>query len=485
MHKQISVITFLACSGGALASDHRQPIALDVNPHWFEPFEERGRALHVAMPIPYAVSFEDIAHRHVRDGQTVFLLTLESEGAIFMSAKFSRFILPDGVSVTLSARDDVYVAGPFTSENMTSTGRFGTPMIPGDRITIEIQVPRGVEMPEIVFESVSHGYKDVLGMGRFFDDYAQAGGATGIERGGEFSCQRDIVCEEGQPYIHLKDAVAEGYDGAYVCSGQLVNNTRNDGRYLYLTAAHCGWWQDPSTMAYYWDYANETCDGNDFPAFTYSLGSTNLYHSTNPDYDINLLELDGTNLEGAFDIYYAGWNRGSTPPTSTFSISHPDDKPMQIAIDNDPAIDCNQGPCPGGWGGEYWRITDYEVGMPEGGSSGSALFDQNQLVVGVLTGGVGTNCFDFGWDEYYKLSNEWAQLQPFLDPDNTGALTMPGWDGSTNPCPPDLNNDGELNFFDVSALLVGYQQGADYNGDGATNYFDISAFYQDFIYGCP
>lgn len=485
MSIRLSLIAVFVSSGCIFAADLPQAIALDVNPHWFEPIEERGRALHVAMPMPYEQGFSEIAQRHEDADQSVYIITLDSPDAIFMSAKFSRFIIPDRVSVTLSARDDVYVAGPFTSENNTSTGRFGTPMIPGDRMTIEIQVPHGVEEPEIVFESVSHGYKDVLGMGRFFNDDPQGTDASSIETGGGFSCQRDIVCDEGQPYLHLKDAVAEGYDGAYVCSGQLVNNTRNDGRYLYLTAAHCGWWQDPSTMAYYWDYANETCGGGDYPSFTYSLGSTNLYHSSNPDYDINLLELDGANLESAYDIYFAGWNRGLQTPSSTFSISHPDDKPMQIAIDTDPAIDCAQGGCPGGWGGEYWRITDYEVGMPEGGSSGSALFDQDQLVVGVLTGGVGTNCFDFGWDEYYKLSNEWAQLQPFLDPDNNGALTMPGWDGSSNPCSPDLNDDGELNFFDVSDFLAAYLAGADYNSDESTNFFDVSQFLADFNAGCP
>ncbi|MEZ6162895.1 MAG: hypothetical protein R3B67_00470 [Phycisphaerales bacterium] len=485
MLNQVCLLAIMSCNGGVVAFDMPHPITLDVNPHWFEPVEEPGRARHVAMPIPYEATLNDVAHRLDGEGKTVYLLTLESEDAIFMSAKFSRFVLSEGVTVTLSARDDVYIVGPFTSDNNTSTGRFGTPIIPGDRMTIEVQVPHGVAVPEIVFESVSHGYKDVLGMRRFFGDDAQVGDASGLERGGGFSCQRDIVCDEGLPYIHLKDAVAEGYDGTYICSGQLVNNTRNDGRYLYLTAAHCGWWQDPSTMAYYWDYANETCGGNDYPSFTFSLGSTNLYHSANPDYDINLLELDGTNLEVAFDIYYAGWNRGVEAPTSTFSVSHPDDKPMQIVIDSDPTTDCSMGPCPGGWGDEYWRITDYEVGMTEGGSSGSALFDQNQLVVGVLTGGVGTNCFNFGWDEYYKLSNEWAQLQPFLDPDNTGALRMPGWDGSTNPCPPDQNGDGELNFFDVSAFLVGYQAGEDYNNDGATNFFDVSAFLTEFNTGCP
>ena len=52
-------------------------------------------------------------------------------------------------------------------------------------------------------------------------------------------------------------------------------------------------------------------------------------------------------------------------------------------------------------------------------------------------------------------------------------------------CPADLNNDGSLNFFDVSLFIQDYNAGGDYNGDGATNFFDVSQFIQDYNAGCP
>jgi len=52
-------------------------------------------------------------------------------------------------------------------------------------------------------------------------------------------------------------------------------------------------------------------------------------------------------------------------------------------------------------------------------------------------------------------------------------------------CPADLNGDGLLNFFDVSAFITAFSGGADYNGDGSTNFFDVSAFITDFNAGCP
>ncbi len=54
-----------------------------------------------------------------------------------------------------------------------------------------------------------------------------------------------------------------------------------------------------------------------------------------------------------------------------------------------------------------------------------------------------------------------------------------------NDCLPDLNDDGSLDFFDVSVFLADFAAGGDYNGDGETNFFDISFFLSDFNAGCP
>ena len=55
-------------------------------------------------------------------------------------------------------------------------------------------------------------------------------------------------------------------------------------------------------------------------------------------------------------------------------------------------------------------------------------------------------------------------------------------------CPADLNGDGALDFFDVSAFLVAYNAQdpvADFNDDGMFNFFDVSAFLTAFNAGCP
>ena len=55
-------------------------------------------------------------------------------------------------------------------------------------------------------------------------------------------------------------------------------------------------------------------------------------------------------------------------------------------------------------------------------------------------------------------------------------------------CPADLNGDGNLDFFDISAFLNAFANQdpiADFNGDGNFDFFDVSAFLNAFSAGCP
>ncbi|MEX0877137.1 MAG: VCBS repeat-containing protein [Phycisphaerales bacterium] len=54
--------------------------------------------------------------------------------------------------------------------------------------------------------------------------------------------------------------------------------------------------------------------------------------------------------------------------------------------------------------------------------------------------------------------------------------------GTPLACAADLNGDGAVNFFDISAFL---QDRPDWNGDGVFNFFDVSDYLQAFLAGCP
>ncbi len=73
-----------------------------------------------------------------------------------------------------------------------------------------------------------------------------------------------------------------------------------------------------------------------------------------------------------------------------------------------------------------------------------------------------------------------------------GSFTLTGgfWAGidPADSCPADLTNDGQLDFFDVSAFLDAFgaqEPAADFTGDGLFDFFDVSDFLDAFGAGCP
>lgn len=69
-----------------------------------------------------------------------------------------------------------------------------------------------------------------------------------------------------------------------------------------------------------------------------------------------------------------------------------------------------------------------------------------------------------------------------------GIWAGPGTTDCVSSCPADLNGDGNLNFFDVSAFLGAFTKGdslADFDGNGLFDFFDVSAFLAAYTGGCP
>lgn len=56
------------------------------------------------------------------------------------------------------------------------------------------------------------------------------------------------------------------------------------------------------------------------------------------------------------------------------------------------------------------------------------------------------------------------------------------------PCPPDLNLDKQLNFYDISLfieLFLAQRPLVDFNRDGSHNFFDVSRMIESYLHGCP
>jgi hypothetical protein len=108
------------------------------------------------------------------------------------------------------------------------------------------------------------------------------------------------------------------------------------------------------------------------------------------------------------------------------SMHHPGGGPKKISIDNNGAFATSAnfqgiGTVP------VWNAT-FNQGDTEGGSSGGPLFNQDGRIVGALTGGPAGACTLVGL--YGRLPVFWnnASLGQWLDPNNSGAITIPGFD---------------------------------------------------------
>jgi len=131
-------------------------------------------------------------------------------------------------------------------------------------------------------------------------------------------------------------------------------------------------------------------------------------------------------------------------------------------------IDPNQTELPAGWigfgGGED---ANGDPVLPAGATFADILSNVDEVSFSTFVPG-----------EFY--------LQVFFD-FSIDNFTITRTDPATG-CLADLNGDGTLDFFDISAFLTAFSSGdiaADFTGDGVFDFFDISAFLTEFSAGCP
>ena len=265
-------------------------------------------------------------------------------------------------------------------------------------------------------------------------------------------CQVDIACPEGLPYKNIGASVfrlAAFVDGfIFYGSGVLINNTAEDQRPLLLTAEHNGldfFYTRFATQAeldhwiFEFDVDRDKCNNFSFiRGIKRYFGATLLARSSDgggqTGTDFALLELNDNRFAGD-EHAFAGWSRDTTAPQNGVTVHHPRGGVKKISFFNSPAQPgtFSAQPTPMHWE-VSWTATANGHGVTETGSSGSPLFDQNNAVVGTLTGG-SSSCTQLFENDYYAMfSLQWdqtgpdstEQLAPWLDPLQTGQLTLSG-----------------------------------------------------------
>lgn len=355
------------------------------------------------------------------NGDRVWRLGLIAEGAVSLNFVFDQYHLPKGGKVFVYDTDKKQLLGSFTSENASKENALGVGFVFSDRMIISYHEPAEVAgQGYLHINNITHGYRNA-----FVD-------IEGLEKSGfgnSGTCNVNVNCPEGLPYgIQKRSVGLIVVNGNSKCSGALINTTAQDERPYFLTARHCLGAVD--TWVFYFNHETPDCAGLGVAPENYSVSGSTLL-SKNNESDFALLELS-TNVPDSFNVCYSGWDAtdNANTVTSAYSIHHPRGDVKKISIENDAPYKTSLG----GFANQVWFINQWEVGVTEGGSSGSPLFNQSGLIIGQLAGGtslclgsVGNGGFDF----YGRLGVSWnfgstpaTRLMDWLDPVNSGEMIV-------------------------------------------------------------
>ncbi len=370
-------------------------------------------------------------------GDKIWRIRIHSPRALALIPYFDAFYLPEGARLHFYNEEKNDIQGAFTSLNNNEAGTFASWYVHGETMIIEYYEPLEVAGQGVLnLEGVSHAY-------RFVQPFIP------VEERGSDPCQVNVNCSEGANWIAQRDAVmriivrvgsATGY-----CTGAVVNNTNRDCKPYVLTALHCGV-NSSGTLAsasnfnqwvFRFNYQRSACSSGSSGVSQTVTGAQVRAHSNDGGgdrgSDFLLVELNNA-IPSGYNPYYAGWDANTTASSSGVSIHHPSGDIKKISTYNAALVSTTWG----GPSGTHWRVrwiaTANGHGVTEGGSSGSPIFNASKLICGTLTGGSSYCSATSSPDLYGKMSYHWTsngsvaahQLKPWLDPANTGQLTLSG-----------------------------------------------------------
>ena len=406
-------------------------------------------------------------------GQDIWQVNIKSEGAASLNVVFSQFKLPKGGKVFIYNHDMSHIIGAFTHENNKKSGMLPTLPIKGDFITVEYQAPiHSNETLKLCIGSINHDY---LGVFEKVGDFGDAA-----------SCEKNVSCYENDYFdISQRSVVKLIINGTELMTGTLVNNTRKDGTPYIITAAH-GYREhnmNAASTLFVFNYKVPHCFTQIEGSREQSIaGGEMLCYSPNTDdngLDFALIKLSAT-PPAAYRPVYAGWSHSADTPSAVHCIHHPlgdvkkisfDDDALSIAsLTTDDAKYRSNG---------HWKVSTWEEGITEGGSSGAGIFNSKNQFLGGLSGGAASCSYPRN-DYFYRMDLAWnaatdgdSTLSQYLDSKQTGV------DEITYYIPEKVSSIQQLTHIN-SESEVSAVRGDSFGNIAGNNHLGITRFVEKF-----
>src|SRR5258706_1613693 len=350
-------------------------------------------------------------------GGRLWLLGIRSAGALSINLAFKNFDLPAGAKMFVYSPDGSDVLGAFTRANNQQDGEFATELVISESVIIEYYEPQEVShVGTFELFRVTHAYRGVA------DYVSRAFGNAG-------SCQVNVACPSGVPWANeIKSVCMLVSGGNGFCSASLVNNVRQDGTPYVLTANHCGS-SGFGTWVFRFNWQSATCSNPASSPCSNSISGA-IQVAANPASDFSLVRINSV-PPANFNVYYSGWSNVNTTVPSVVGIHHPSADIKKISFAPNPTVSTQ-------WNGaDTWQVGPWTIGTTEPGSSGSPIYDPNHHIIGQLFGGSSACGLPASQqiDFYGKFATSWnngsmpsLRLRDWLDPDNTCATVLDGYD---------------------------------------------------------
>ncbi len=409
---------------------------------------------------------------HLPNGDRVWRLQIDGGRTEGMVLLFDEFVLPPGAELHIYTPDGKNYYGPYTSQINNRHRTFVSDVIRGQAAVLEYLEPaKWRAKGRLHISRIDQVYKPEI----FDTDYPYKvnGGRMDFGFGQADDCHDNINCDDGNDFQDIKRAVCRVTvvvdAGTGFCSGTLLNNTANDGRPLLLSAFHCMEGFTPIYNMWRFDFnyeANGCNNPGQEPQADLIMGCSEL--ASRQDNDFLLLELS-TAVPPSFDAFFAGWDRTVGTPIRSAIVHHPRGDIKKIAFDNQPGSVFSS---PIKWNNDvttpashHFEIK-YDQGTFEPGSSGSALLNQDQRVIGQLHGGT-ASCEGSTTGYFGRLNLSWegggasgSRLRDWLDPLGTNPLRISGINNPASGVGILAGSVGTLNGKGVEGVSITVTAGA-------------------------